>query len=247
MKRYDAVICDMFDTIVNFRWDRLPFVPFDGGEVRSSGPLVYEAIQTVYSAISRPEFCRAFIEASQDAEAIRAATRREITASQRFGMLLRGLGIEAGPIADAIMGVAIPEQMRRLRVAMECPEENRTALDMLRAKYRLAVVSNFDHGPTVEAALADFGIRDWFDAIVVSADVGWRKPHPAIFREVFRRMGIEAEQAIFVGDTPDADVLGAQAVGMDTIWIDRGCARLPADADPPTRTVSKFGEIVALL
>jgi len=34
MQRYQAVICDMFDTLVNFRWDRLPLVSFDGGEVR---------------------------------------------------------------------------------------------------------------------------------------------------------------------------------------------------------------------
>jgi putative hydrolase of the HAD superfamily len=130
---------------------------------------------------------------------------------------------------------------------MEFPEDNRAALDALRSKYRMAVLSNFDYGPTVEAALADFGIHDRFDVIVVSADVGWRKPHPEIFRETLCRMGVGAHEAVFVGDTPEADVVGPQAVGMDVIWIDRGTAPLPPGVTPPTHTVSSFAEVVALL
>jgi len=99
----------------------------------------------------------------------------------------------------------------------------------------------------VEAALAAFAIRDRFEVVVVSADVGWRKPHPEIFRETLRRMGMGPDQAVFVGDTPDADVLGPQGVGLDTIWIDRGNASLPPGAAPPTRTVSSFAEVASLL
>jgi HAD superfamily hydrolase (TIGR01509 family) len=134
-----------------------------------------------------------------------------------------------------------------LHRAMEFPEANRTALDALRSRYRMAVLSNFDHGPAVEAALAGFGIRDRFDVVVVSADVGWRKPHPEIFRETLRRMGMGPDQAVFVGDTPEADVLGAQGVGMDVVWINRGNASLPAAAAPPARTVTRFPEVADVL
>ncbi|MCK7490287.1 MAG: HAD family hydrolase [Anaerotruncus sp.] len=130
--------------------------------------------------------------------------------------------------------------MRQLRRAVEFPEENRAALDGLRSRYRMALLSNFDHGPTVEAALRGFDIHDRFDVIVVSADVGWRKPHPEIFHETLRRMGIGPDQAIFVGDTPEADVLGPQGVGMDAIWINRNNASLPPGAAPPTHTVTSL-------
>src|SRR5512134_435302 len=173
MKRYEAVICDMFDTVVNFLWDRLPLVPFDGQEVRSSSPLVYKAVQSMCPGVSLSEFCRAFIECSREAEAIRNATQREVTAHERFRMLRRRLGIVDSSAADAFLQATVAAQMRELRFAMEFPEENRATLEALRSVYRMAVLSNFDYGPTVEAALADFGIRDRFEVVVVSADVGW--------------------------------------------------------------------------
>jgi HAD superfamily hydrolase (TIGR01549 family) len=247
MRRYRAVIWDMFDTLVNFRWDRLPLVPFDGKEVRSSSPLIYGTVQSACPGVSVSQFCRAFIECSREAEALRNSTQREVTAHERFRWLRRRLGITDGAIADAFVQRAVAAQMQELRRAMEFPEEHRAALDVLRSRYRMAVLSNFDHGPTVEAALAAFGIHDRFEAIVVSADVGWRKPHPEIFQETLRRMGIGPGQAIFVGDTPEADVLGPQGVGMDVIWIDRGNASLPPGAAPPTHTVTRFVDVVNVL
>jgi HAD superfamily hydrolase (TIGR01509 family) len=247
MQRYEAVICDMFDTLVSFQWERLPLVAFDGQETRSSSPLVYEAVRSVCPGVSLSAFCRAFIECSREAEAIRHATQREVTAYERFGMLRRRLGISDSSMVDAFLQATVAAQMRHLRRAMEFPEENRAALEALQSVYRMAVLSNFDHGPTVEAALTDFGIRDRFEVVVVSADVGWRKPHPEIFRETLRRLRVEVRQAIFVGDTPEADVVGPQSVGMDTIWIDRGTASLPPGASTPTFTVSNFAEVARLL
>ena len=247
MRRYRTVVCDMFDTVVDFRWDRLPLVPFDGNEVRSSSPLLYDALRPLLPGVAQPEFCRAFIESSREAERMRSETQREVTAHERFRFLARRLGIPDGPAAASFLGTGIAEQMRQLRRAMEFPEENRAALDALRSRYRLAVLSNFDHGPTVEAALAGFGIRDRFDVVVVSADVGWRKPHPEIFRETLRRMGVGPGQAVFVGDTPEADVLGPQGVGMDVIWINRGNASMPPGAAPPIHTVARFAEVADLL
>jgi HAD superfamily hydrolase (TIGR01509 family) len=247
MKRYDAVICDMFDTLVNFLWDRLPLVRFDGQEVRSSSPLIYEAMRPVCPDVSQADFCRAFIECSREVEKLRNATQREVTARERFQMLRRRLGVPDGPAADLFLQIAVVEQMRQLRHAMDCPGENRVALDTLRSRYRLAVLSNFDHTPAVEAALADFGIRDRFEVVVVSADTGWRKPHPEIYHEVLRRMRLDPGQAVFVGDTPDADVLGPQRVGMDTIWIDRGTATVPPGSPGPTWTVPCFSAVSRLL
>jgi len=247
MRHYQAVICDMFDTLVNFQWDRLPLVMHDGREVRSSSPLVYEAIRSLCPGVSLSDFCRAFIESSREAEAIRNATQREVTAHTRFRMLHERLGIQNGATADTFHRAVLAEQTRQLRRAMEFPDENRDALERLRSRYRMGVLSNFDYGPTVEAALTDFGIRDRFEVVVVSADVGWRKPHPEIFRETLRRMRIDAEQAIFIGDTPEADVLGPQRVGMHTVWINRGTASLPPGASPPTHTVSSFADVTQLL
>lgn len=247
MATYRAVIFDMFDTLVNFKNVHLPLIQVNGREVRSTSPFVYEALKPLCAAIPFEQFFLAFIGTYRAAEEIRNREQREVTARERFRMLFERLNIADGPGISDLLEAGIAEHMRQLARAMEFPESHRDLLDRLRPRYRLGVISNFDHGPTVEMALTAHGIRDRFEAVVVSADVGWRKPRPEIFRETFRQMGIGPREAVFVGDTPEVDVLGAQAVGMDVIWIDHGTKALPPGTAPPTHTVRSFVEIGRLL
>jgi len=247
MKRYRAVLLDMFDTLVPFKWERLPVVRVDGREFRSTSPFVYPVMQPACPGVSLGDFCRAFAECYRMAEELRGRDHREVSARQRFRMLLERLGVPPGPEADRCLEAGLVEHMYRLCGAMELPESHRATLDVLGSRYRLAIVSNFDHGPTVELALQSFGIRDRFEAVVVSADVMWRKPRPEIFREALRRVETGPDEAIFIGDTPEIDVIGAQAAGLDVIWIDHGTAALPVGSPPPTGRVTAFSEILRWL
>lgn len=247
MKTYQAVLFDMFDTLVNFNNQRLPLVQIDGQEVRSTSPYVYEAIKHACPGVSLADFYKAFVEAFRAAEEIRNRDQREVTAHERFRILFQRLGLPDGPEVARFIDVGIAEHMRQLARAMEFPESHRGVLEALGLRYRLAVVSNFDHGPTVEMALGSHGIRNRFEAVVVSADVGWRKPRPEIFAETLRRMNLVASDVIFVGDTPEVDVVGAKAAGMDVIWIDHGVKPLLPGTPPPTFTVSAFADITQVL
>jgi putative hydrolase of the HAD superfamily len=247
VRAYQALIFDMVDTLVNFRNVHLPFVRVDGREVRSTSPFVFEVLKPLCPAVPFEDFFHAFVGSYRAAEEIRNREQREVTVGERFRMLFRRLRIPEGPDVAALMEAGIAEHMRQLMRAMEFPETHRALLDRLRPRYRLGIISNFDHGPTVEMTLTLHCIRDWFDAVVVSADIGWRKPRPEIFQEAFRQMGIGATEAIFIGDTPEVDVLGAQAVGMDVIWIDDGTKALPPGSPPPTHTVTSFVEVGRLL
>lgn len=62
------------------------------------------------------------------------------------------------------------------------------------------------------------GVADHFDAVLVSEQEGIRKPDPEIFRRALARLGVAAEEAVFEGDNPEADIRGAQGVGMRTIY-----------------------------
>jgi putative hydrolase of the HAD superfamily len=243
MRKYRAVIFDMFDTLVNFRNVHLPLVQINGREVRSTSPFVYEVLKPLCGTIPFEAFFHAFMGTYQAAEEMRNREQREVTARERFRMLFARLQIPDGPRVADLMEAGIAEHMRQLARAMEFPESHRALLDRLQPRYRLGIISNFDHGPTVEMALTAHGIRERFEAVVVSADIGWRKPKPEIFLETFRQMGIGPTDAIFVGDTPDVDVVGAQAVGMDVIWIDNGTKALPPGTPAPTHTVATFVEV----
>jgi FMN phosphatase YigB (HAD superfamily) len=57
-------------------------------------------------------------------------------------------------------------------------------------------------------------------------------------------MEIGRDEAVFVGDTPEIDVIGAQGVGLDVIWIDHGTSSMPVGSFPPTKRVTEFPAIL---
>ena len=89
----------------------------------------------------------------------------------------------------------------------------RDALALLRAHgLALAVVANWDFG--LHEHFRRHGLRDAFDAVVVSGELGVRKPDPVPFRTALDRLGVEPKRAIHVGDHPPHDEVGAHAAGM---------------------------------
>jgi HAD superfamily hydrolase (TIGR01509 family) len=83
----------------------------------------------------------------------------------------------------------------------------------------LAVISNTEDG-RLRDSLDAAGIADRFDLLIDSHLVGYRKPDPAIFRLTLDRLGLEAHEAAFVGDSYAHDALAAQAIGMRGILLD---------------------------
>jgi putative hydrolase of the HAD superfamily len=93
-------------------------------------------------------------------------------------------------------------------------------LTRLSARYRLAVVSNTMDPELVPALLDGMGVRSYFDAVFLSVTTGWRKPHPEIYATVLRELGIEASDAVFVGDSYRPDYEGPTQQGIKSFLID---------------------------
>lgn len=69
-----------------------------------------------------------------------------------------------------------------------------------------------------DVEIAQHGLLDYFpDCRISAADVGYLKPHPAIFKAALDQLNIEPGEAVFVGDNPTADVAGAQAAGLQAV------------------------------
>ncbi len=247
MKTYRVVILDMFDTLVKWNNHHLPLVTVNGQQFRSSSPFVYEVLKPLCPHLSLDDFVPAFVQSYRTDEEVQRDGDREVTARERFQSLFRRLNIAEGHEADRLIEAGLAEHQRHIMRCMEFPDSHRAALETLAHRYRLALLSNFDHAPTIDQALAAYGIRARFEAVVVSGDVGWRKPRPEIFAEAFGRLRVGPAETILVGDTPEGDVLGAQQVGMDVVWIDDGTKPFPPAASPPTYRVQSFPEITQLL
>ena len=98
--------------------------------------------------------------------------------------------------------------------------EVHSVLPTLHGSKKLALVSNFDHPPHVHSVLSTLGLTPYFDSIVISAEVGIKKPDPRIFDSAFEQTGLKPEEVIYVGDTED-DTKAARAAGIVPIHIQR--------------------------
>ena len=84
---------------------------------------------------------------------------------------------------------------------------------------RSAVVSNWDI--SLRRVLGEIGLGGLVDYIVVSAEAGVAKPAPGIFELALRRLGCPARSALFVGDSPETDIVGAHGAGLRAVLVDR--------------------------
>lgn len=113
--------------------------------------------------------------------------------------------------------------------------ETRDVLSALAGRFRLGVVSNFDS--RLRRILPQLGIAEFFEDMVISSEVGADKPSPHIFAEALRRFAVQSEEAIHVGDDPDADWLGAGNAGLQVFEL-----RRPANSLCDLTAVLEAGE-----
>ncbi len=123
-------------------------------------------------------------------------------------------------------------------------------LNALREKgYCLGMISNTSDDNNVQQLVDRFHLRPYFDTILTSAGCGFRKPDERIFQLGLASFGFPPEQTAMVGDTLEADILGANQLGMYSIWITRR-VELPSEDELPIQpqaVITALDQIPALL
>ncbi len=122
----------------------------------------------------------------------------------------------------------------------------REQLDAMKGKVRMAIITN---GFTAlqNIRLERTGLKDYFDFVVVSEEIGVAKPDPAVFDYALEQAGFPSRDSVLmVGDTLGSDVLGGLNSGMDACWFNH--AGNPAeDSIKPTYTIQSFAELGNLI
>ena len=244
---YRAVLFDLFDTLVWFDRNRLPEVRVNGKTIRSTAGHLHAAFRPFAPGVEIGSFVDALMWSWQEAERLRHETHREVAARERLGLLVQRLGLELNMLAPEALPALLATHMRELSKAVVFPAHHTGLLAELRTRHRLAVVSNFDYTPTACGILEREGIAGFFETVVVSDEVGWRKPKPVIFETALRRLGVSPDEALFVGDRADIDVVWAQAVSMAAAWINRDAAELPPGLQPPEFEIRDLDELRGIL
>ncbi|MBI3031579.1 MAG: HAD family hydrolase [Candidatus Rokubacteria bacterium] len=244
---FSTILFDLFDTLVRFDRNRLPEVQIDGKGVRSTAGHLFPVLAPHAPGVDLPRFFEALIWSWQEAERLRAADYREVGAPERFALLFSRLGLDPGRIPADVLDALLSTHKRHLSQAAELPPEHLALIIRLAPRYRLGIVSNFDYAPTAHWILERERAAGLFQAVVVSADVGWRKPKPAIFEAAFQRLGIGPADALFVGDRADIDVVGAKAVGMAVAWLNPGGEAVPPGLPEPEYELKSLVELERIL
>ncbi len=116
---------------------------------------------------------------------------------------------------------------------------------------RIGLISNAGYDEDVQVLIDQSGLRPYLEFIITSASAGVRKPHPDIFQAALEHFQIAPAQAVMVGDFLQADVLGANRLGMGSVWITRRAdlktAQVYQEKIHPDRTIGALSELPALL
>jgi putative hydrolase of the HAD superfamily len=226
-----AVVFDLFDTLVDLRYEDLPRLEHEGRRIGSTTGALHAAVGT-RAALSFPEFAETLLAVDRELYESRGAQGLEVPTQERFTALVERLGLEDPELPAILTGV----HMGMLRDTVRVPEHHADVLARLGRRVRLGLCSNFTHSETALAILEETGLRHHLGAVVISDAVGFRKPRAEIFAAVLRELGVAPEECLHVGDNLRADVGGARSAGMATAWITRRVAepeRLLGEFDGP--------------
>ena len=150
---------------------------------------------------------------------------------------------------DISVAASLAFEFRRLSmVRLKTFDGVENMLKELKKQGRVYLVSNAQSCFTIDE-LKTTGLYDLFDGILISSDVGVKKPFPDIFRLAFEKFGITPEESIYIGNDMRDDILGASRVGMKTMYIETPQSGSYPDLDlpEPTYTVKNHLEMKMLL
>lgn len=226
MDRVQAVSFDLDDTL----WD--------------IGPVITRAEHAMYGFLQRnyPRVTlRHSIESMRDCRARIALARPEMRHDFTW-LRLEALRMHA---TDAGYPEAMAEDAFEIffaaRNEVRLHDDVVPALDWLRSRrLRLFVITNGN------ADLERIGIAEYFEQVVHARVAGALKPDLAIFRGLLTAAGLDPPAIAHVGDDPHADMRGARAAGMRTVWLNRRGAPWPADESDPDHVIGSLCELAAL-
>ncbi len=163
-----------------------------------------------------------------DLEALVAASvARAVGGTEHFGALLASFGVTDPARVERAVETYASDRYYGLKLFDE-------ALDVIEAIRREARVGMITNGPSriQRDKVLRLEIGELFPFILVSEEEGIAKPDPAIFRRALELGRARPEDAVYIGDNPDADVGGARAAGIRSVWVNRAGRPWPGGPRP---------------
>lgn len=168
--------------------------------------------------VDSARFLEAYRKAHLKYREVRYGNLVEVTNAVWISEALNKLGYETTP-EDERVKHAVNAFFQDYLASLKTRKCAKKTLKWVSARYKTGLISNFTYAPVIYAALRKLQLSGFFNVILVSHAVGWRKPHPKIFRKALTTLKVKAEESVFIGDSPKEDIKGAKKGGMKTIFI----------------------------
>ena len=242
-RKISVILFDLGFTLINFEGN------FHQAMRESHLALANSLINAGYP-LDRNEFAQKFNEIISEYYRVRAIDMIEKPVEGNLQKTLALFGLEGIPDNHLQAAVEAMYTFTESWWKIE-PDTHETLSKLKKAGYRLALISNASNSPDLNRLVDNHHLRHYFELVVISADEGIRKPDPRIFANTLAKMGVSAENAVMVGDTLPADILGAKMSNIKSIWITRRANRAEnnelVDLIKPDHSISDLASLIPLM
>ena len=247
MAQYKAIIFDLFNTVTLWDSARMPTLQIDGIKKHTTLGSLEKTLRVEVPEMRFGDFSAALTITNLELAKARKESMREVSSQERFERTLIRAGFQdEGTLHDKAAALSIAH-MGVLKFASNVPPKHKKTLELLKKKHKIGLLSNFDHAATAREILNRDGVFDCFDSIVVSDEHGLRKPHSKIFLDALNSLGVSRQECLFVGDSPEDDVVGATQAGIDVAWVNPTFSDVPHHIAAPQFTIKNITEIPRIL
>lgn len=174
---------------------------------------------------------------------VEQAAAGSIGRTSHFEELLAQYGIEDPERCQLVVDRYLSDRFRGLELFDD-------AIEIVTLMRRVARVGLITNGPSriQRDKIARLAIHDLFDEILVSEEEGVWKPDPVIFQRALEGFDVDAKRAVYVGDSPEHDVAGAQSAGITSVWINRRERNWPGGprADYEIKRLTELVDVLGL-
>jgi putative hydrolase of the HAD superfamily len=236
-----AVLFDLGGTLLEFNPHNLPWLEWERAGLEGA----HAALSAEGHALPLETFVARFEDSLPERweQASRGGPNLRLGDVIREAALAGGVRPSADDIEKAIAAYIAP--LDALVVAYDDAPDTLEALS--RQGFKIGLISNTMWPGTYHLReMERTGILRYFDHTVFSADVGLWKPHPAVYRLALDALEVTAQEAIFIGDMPAYDIVGARRAGIRAVYK-RNRGSPPLDGVVPDAEIDHLAELPELI
>lgn len=235
-----AVLFDLGGTLLEFNPHHLPWLEWERVGLEGA----HKALTTRGHVLPLGAFVAHFEDRLPERweQAARGGPNLRLADVLREACLACGAVLQEGEVEAAIAAYIAP-----LDAHVAAYDDARDTLAALHGRYKIGLISNTMWPEAYHLReMERTGLLPYFDHTLFSADAGLWKPQPAIYHLALEALGVSAKEAVFVGDMPAYDILGAQRAGIWAIYK-RNSGSPPLDGVTPDGEIDRLAELPGLI